>query len=284
MTKGAKRLLRISLAVLLHPGLGILPTVSVWADNSALRALEQLTHSLAGLAKPKASPVDAVALEIARRLGETEVRSLSEIFNGRIIKTVFNGDAGSGRWQKDILGKPWLDSSAAVLGFDLAKPIIYPVLTRRGPKFGANPEQDWKDIVVLTDFNDSRFPKPGTIDLAHVAFLDMNFGPWDRRLRGYMDIVREGGFFLIAHSHSYDISVNRRVRDEIARIFLISNKWDLIAIFDDPQADRAPADYPTTEWWGKFSENQSDPIIQRYAARGQRLNNFLLVFQKKRLN
>lgn len=180
-------------------------------------------------------------------------RTLAEIFGAEKIRTVFNGDAGNGRWQKDILGQAWLDENPVIVGFDLEVPVYYKTAK-------VAPERDWRDVVVVTHEQDPRFPKDGTVDMAHVAFMEMTSEAWRRRLRHYMRLVREGGFFVIAHNSRYRDS-DWRLREEFK-----PGEWSLQASFD--RAD-APADYPLTPWWKKFNTSGEQ-------------SNYILVFQKRR--
>ncbi len=258
------------------------------AQHDALASLRET----AGVETVVEAPprVVAVSLELA---AHNVRKSLAEIFADEKIKSVFNGDAGSGLWQKNIIGMNWLESDPVIIGFDLPVPRHYSsIQDDKLTLFGAAPSKDWRDILVLTDPRDARFPKPGTVDLAHVAFMDMQ-NDWRTRLRLYRDLVRPGGFFVIAHSHGYDGmfrdprgSARACVRETVIRAFLEAGDWKLDSAFEDSFANGGvPKDYPRTEWWDKF---------EKAAERGKgrlinldlldfETHNFLLVFRKQRI-
>jgi hypothetical protein len=71
--------------------------------------------------------------------------TLDSLFEGRKIRSVFNGDAGDGSWQRDIAGEPWLEKDASVVGFDKPAPSQYGF----GPT--VTPGKDWSGIKVVTN-------------------------------------------------------------------------------------------------------------------------------------
>ena len=209
--------------------------------------------------------------------------TLAGLFSGESIRRVFNGDAGTGSWQKDIQGQPWLKKDAQVIGFELKAPFIYPEYDKDSA-FRPDPRSSWRDITVLNSPEDPRYPQAGSVDLAHVAFMDMGEN-WRQRLQDYMRLVRKGGFFLFAHNHQYDESVygqfnqREKVRDQAVIEFLSSGEWELIAAFGK---DSPPPDYTVTEWWRIFQRHAREQHGDNMRRKGYQTSNFLLVLRKKR--
>ena len=196
-----------------------------------------------------------------------EASSLQSVFNGVEMRVVFDGDAGDAAWQRDVGGQPWLSENATVIGFDLLSPKVYA---------GGYPAVTPKDGVgrtVLADAEHPLFPRPATVDLVHVGFMDMDslaekldLAPdWPRRLRQYAGLVKEGGYLMMAHSQDYAgcFSGNKDIRQTLEEAILKIGGWARVAVFDQA---RLPGDYPVTTWWRRSSGSG---------------NNFLLVFQKK---
>ncbi|MCX5793897.1 MAG: hypothetical protein NTY77_00185 [Elusimicrobia bacterium] len=253
-------------------------------EESARRVRLRVREALADWQGRSPEEGSAVADSGQRRPAGLLARTrgtLAGLFSGERIRRVFNGDAGTGSWQKDIQGQPWLDKDAQVTGFELAAPKNYAEYDRDSAS-RPDPRSNWRDVAVLTSPEDPRYPRAGSVDLAHVAFLDMS-GDWRKRLQGYMSLVREGGFFLIAHNHQYDetafaqYNYREKVRDQVSIEFVSSGEWELIAAFNEKTV---PSDYPVTEWWRIFQHRARDrgDEIRR---QGYQTNNFLLVFRKK---
>ena len=201
-------------------------------------------------------PVKRIVPEGARASSEASPL-LTDYFGEGKIAAVLNGDAGRGTWQRDVRGAPWLAKRARIVGYEKSEPEVY----RQGEEI-FNPvvrQRDWRRITIATSMEDARFPKDGTVDLAHVAFLDMGEG-WRERLRSYMSRVREGGFLLLAHSRAYNRfdEIQLQLVDEVTR----RGSWRQL---DYLTQARAPADYPVTEWWRHFAPSGG---------------NFLLIFSK----
>ncbi|MBI4424629.1 MAG: hypothetical protein HY554_12930 [Elusimicrobia bacterium] len=189
-------------------------------------------------------------------------RSLVELFGRGAIRSVFNGDAGKASWQREARRQPWLASDATVVGFELPVPLAYDAGRAR-----VVPREDWAGVEVLTAQGDPRFPRAGSVDLVHAAFMELWHGDFESRLALYASLAREGGFLALSHSDAYaTLNVDSLSRLSGAMLRRADEGWSLVAYFDGRDA---PPDYPATDWWREFSKSVGDPRAQ-----------FLLVFRK----
>jgi hypothetical protein len=163
----------------------------------------------------------------------------------------------------------------SIVGFDMAAPSNYGVAK-------VVPRIHWDGIEVATDRQDPRYPKNRSVDLLHVAFMEMGLDPWRIRLRQYLAAVRDGGWALFAHGHSYDrnyyrnTGVREKVRDRLVEETTRSGPWQLHAVFD---GGRPPSDYPVTDWWREM-EKDNRRTGHRLVEEGYDLPNFLLLFKR----
>lgn len=159
---------------------------------------------------------------------------------GGAIRTIVNGDAGSGSWNL-LAGEAF--PGAQVVGIELADPVSY----------GANrvdPVVDWERLAMFTDRAAPGYPTEGKADMVHVAFLHMK-EPWQERLRHYMSLARRDGLLVLIHSDAYEqagVPVRESLRSEV----LSSGEWTLI---DDLDQSQWPLDLPITEWGRTFSRH-----------------------------
>ena len=183
--------------------------------------------------------------------------TLEESLGSGAVQSVLNGDAGKGTWQRLIKEKRWVAPSATIVGFDKATPSYYWGM----PDVAT--ERDWKEVSVLTSRDDAAMPKEGSVDLLHLAFMEMQGGTaWKERMEFYQSRVKTGGFALVTHTEAYFAHGDERGPRAVL-IEAFRRPWTLAAAY----YNRAPPDYPTTEWWDDA------------AIRG--LGRFLLVFQKQ---
>jgi hypothetical protein len=213
--------------------------------------------------------------EIERVRNEWSPATLEEAFSGSKPSKVFNGDAGTGAWQRDVVGSPWLSERPSVVGYDLPDPSDYTTVK-------VAPHLHWDGIDVVTNTQDPRYPRNRSVDLLHVGFMEMSLDSWRKRIRQYLLAVREGGWALFAHSHAYDRNYYRysglreKVRDRLVEETTRSGFWKLHAVFDD---GRPPSDYPVTDWWKEF-EKDNRRKGHEYIEEGYDLPNFLLLFKR----
>jgi hypothetical protein len=204
---------------------------------------------------------------------------LAEALENTAVFSIFNGDAGDGSWQKEVQSQPWVGADARVIGYDLDEPMQY------NRSMQVDPNVHWRGLTVLTDRYDPGFPKPRSVDMTHVAFMEMSTPTsWRLRLFRYLSLVREGGWALLSHSHAYDaLYVQRngfkeKVRDRLVEDTLAARGWKLQAVFDH---DSAPSDYPKSYWWEQFAQSKGRRS-QALQSQGFDLTNFLLVFRKEK--
>lgn len=226
------------------------------------RAIERTSKQAVALAAMTKKKVSAIAGAGHAPL-LPDPPSLAQYFGGEKIKSVFDGDAGNGSWEKEIRTMPWLDPQASVTGFDLHDPLPY--------GGGVNTETDWQNLAVVTDWRDPRVPAKGSVDLLHVAFMhmeqrsDQGWG-WLSALGIYLSLVRPGGYLVLAHSHEYEVNAGFDVRSALLQRVLMGGDWELKGSFG---MNNVPWDYPTTHWWKIFAANSSP-------------DNFLDVFKRRK--
>ena len=87
---------------------------------------------------------------------------------------------------------------------------------------------------------------------------------WPKRLQQYMDLVKEGGYLIVAHNHLYSSSLaGQEVEKLLEDVVLTAGRWLRVARYEQ---GKKPADYPTTTWW-----NSRPSVVKQ---------NFLLIFRK----